>query len=247
MFKLIYVTGKRKGRRLTIHGGHVAVGSSDKCGIRAENAGLYTEHAVIEERANGIFVRNLTNTDTVRINNIATKDAILHDGDLIAIGSLRLKFQASGNNLILTGKRRASRLQQITFLAVLLLIAMEIVFIVGGWNIFPSRFSRNQPTPETQPLAIVAKPEKTEESITDTNKTETLVLEANTTANTKHINSADSHTLEKLTDAIAITTGKRKPLPGALNNLHRLLMNIQSEIKKSKNEDSGDTVSNSPG
>lgn len=133
MYRLIFLNGKRKGRRLTIRSAKATIGSGAKCSIPIDNPALAGEHAAIERGDGGVYLRSLCADGSVKINGLAVDNAALHDGDVISVGSARFRFTASRALSGESGRRRGSNLQRLTLLAVFVLLLLELA-VLFGWS-----------------------------------------------------------------------------------------------------------------
>jgi len=70
------------------------IGSAGNASVRIEGAGVEPRHAILELRDDGVLLRG--EGGQTRVNGITVKDAILHPGDQIAIGSHRFVLEAPG-------------------------------------------------------------------------------------------------------------------------------------------------------
>jgi pSer/pThr/pTyr-binding forkhead associated (FHA) protein len=133
MYRLIFLNGKRKGRRLAIRSQKATIGSDAKCSIAIDNPALAGEHALIEQREGGVYLRSLCADGVVKINGLDVGDAAVHDGDVISVGPIRFRFRASSALSGESGRRRGSNLQRLTLLAVLVLLLLELALLFG-WS-----------------------------------------------------------------------------------------------------------------
>lgn len=135
MYRLIFMNGKRRGRRLVFRNPRCTIGHDPRCTLCIEDAGLLGEHAVIESDADGIHLRRLAPEAGLKINDDEVEHAALHDGDAIEIGGAQLKFQAQRSMLTAGGGRRAGHMQRLTLAAVLILLLIELA-ILFGWTLY---------------------------------------------------------------------------------------------------------------
>lgn len=135
MYRLIFINGKRKGRRLVFRNSRSTIGSDPECTLSIGDAGLLAEHAAIERDEHGIHLRRLAPDAAVTINDGEVDHAALHDGDIIGLGSARLRFQAQQSLLQETGGRRADHLQRLTLAAVFILLLIELAILIA-WSLY---------------------------------------------------------------------------------------------------------------
>jgi len=135
MYRLIFINGKCKGRRLVFRNNRSTIGSDPKCALSLDDAELLGEHAVIERDEHGIHLRRLAPEAAVAINGDEVEHAALHDGDIIGIGGTRLRFQAQQSMLQETGGRRGDHMQYLTLAAVIILLLLELAILIG-WSLY---------------------------------------------------------------------------------------------------------------
>ena len=87
MYRLIFLNGKFKGKRLTIQQGAILIGRDPECQIDLDDDDeVSRHHALIETRGGSPVIRDLGATNTVQVNQQVVKEHRLKSGDRIEIG-----------------------------------------------------------------------------------------------------------------------------------------------------------------
>jgi len=131
MYRLIFLNGKFKGRRLAVHQGAILLGRDPECHIHlADDDEVSRKHATIEERENGVFIRDAGSLNKFMVNDQELSEAQLKHNDLIVVGKTRIQFQQ-----VQTGAdphaRRGGGIQRLTIAAVALVVLMELGFLAA--------------------------------------------------------------------------------------------------------------------
>ena len=131
MYKLIFLTGKFKGRRLAIKQGSILIGRDTECHIRlTDDDEVSRKHAILEEKDGGIVVTDPGSLNKILVNDQEVREARLKSGDILQLGKTRIQFQTIEKS----SKQEARRIglvQRITFASVALLLLLELAFLVG--------------------------------------------------------------------------------------------------------------------
>ncbi len=133
MYRLVFLTGKMKGRRLAVQQGTLLIGRDPECQLDlADDDEVSRQHAVIEQRPDGIYIRDLGSMNPTEINGRSVKEWKLKPDDKIEIGRTVMQFQIIEE---FRGgmKRSVSPLHIVTVIAILLLLGGQIAY----WIIFP--------------------------------------------------------------------------------------------------------------
>ncbi len=130
LYRLAFLTGPFKGKRMSVQQASVTIGRAPECPILIPDDEISWTHAVIEQKEDGIHVRDLGSMNGVMVNNQLVRDALLKNGDVIEIGKSSFQFKAGGQD---EPKEiyRVSRTQGIAFVAVVVIVILEIAFLVG--------------------------------------------------------------------------------------------------------------------
>ena len=77
------------------------IGRKETSDLRFGDLFVSREHAVIEKRGEGWFLRSLTQNSVTKVNDNDVTETQLKDGDIIVIGVRRLRATLNGNELSL--------------------------------------------------------------------------------------------------------------------------------------------------
>ncbi|MFH0953801.1 MAG: FHA domain-containing protein [Verrucomicrobiota bacterium] len=130
MYRLVYLSGPYKGKRLVVQQGSVVVGRDPDCHIIVPDDEVSRKHVVIEQRPEGIHIRDLGSMNGIVVNNQPLREALLRHNDVIELGRTRLQYQETAQSEV-TEARRVSHVQGLTFAAIVLIILFELTFLVG--------------------------------------------------------------------------------------------------------------------
>lgn len=139
MYRIVYLTGPNQGRRVTVRQGDVLIGAEKSCHVRLRHLTVLDQHAMLEERADGAYVRALYAGGEVRVNGEVVREKRLNHGDEIRIGKERLLFQHP-EGAIRTQKRRKSKFHGVTSLLVASLLLAQIAVLLAllmYWRLDP--------------------------------------------------------------------------------------------------------------
>ncbi|MBI2373283.1 MAG: FHA domain-containing protein [Deltaproteobacteria bacterium] len=111
--KLIHTTAEGQEVEFTLEDVNY-IGRHPKNTIRLHDREVSKEHAVIERRADKFYLRDLNSSNGSFVNSKKIRDAELHDGDEIMLGSMRLRFASSKKS----GEKGESPKELVTILPV---------------------------------------------------------------------------------------------------------------------------------
>ncbi|OQA25902.1 MAG: Glycogen accumulation regulator GarA [Verrucomicrobia bacterium ADurb.Bin345] len=129
MYRLVFLTGKFKGKRLAIEEKSVKAGRDPDCVIRLPDDEASRQHALFEQREDGVYVKDLGSTNRILVNDAPTQEARLNHGDRIELGNTLLQFQRITHADAGTG-RRISHTQTVTGATVAVIILLQIAFLL---------------------------------------------------------------------------------------------------------------------
>lgn len=129
-YRLVFISGPQKGKRLTVQQGAVVIGRDPDCAIAIADDEVSRRHAVIEERPQGVYVRDLGSMNGVVVNGTALREARLKHGDTLELGHTKIQFQ-DARHAEVPPHRRRGRVQGLTLAAVALIIGFELIFLLG--------------------------------------------------------------------------------------------------------------------
>lgn len=129
MYRLIFYSGRFKGRRIAVQQGDLLIGRDPACQIDlADDDSVSRRHAVIEQRKDGVWLRDLGSMNPATVNGQPVDEVKLRPGDRIEIGRTQFEFQLV-EAAVPTPRRRRSRLHILTIVAVGFILALEALFI----------------------------------------------------------------------------------------------------------------------
>ena len=131
MYRLIFTSGKMKGRRVVVQQGSIVIGRDPACHLELtgdDEAAL--RHAAIEERGGAYFVRSLDAANRLHVNGQPVSETPLKNGDKIEAGRTQFEFHAIQEQAPVSGRRSVSGLHIAAFVAVAAIIAAELFFVL---------------------------------------------------------------------------------------------------------------------
>ena len=131
MYRIAFLNGKLKGRRLTVQQGTVRIGRAPDCSVRLSDPAMADHHALVEEREGRLFLRNLDPVQGVNVDGrkLLTGELELGAAGELVLGGTRLRIEV----VTAAPARRRHRIgatQAIASLSVAGVIAAEIWLMV---------------------------------------------------------------------------------------------------------------------
>lgn len=130
MYRLIFHSGRFKGRRIAVQEDRLLIGRDPACAIDlADDDAVSRQHAVLEQREDGVWVRDLGALNATLVNGKPVSEAKLEPGDRLEIGHTVIEFQpieTSGH----TARRPLSPLQILTLAAIAFILALEVWLLI---------------------------------------------------------------------------------------------------------------------
>ncbi len=83
------------GQRVELGSDPVVIGRLGTCDIAVDDRNVSREHTEVRAQGDGYVVADLGSTNGTRVNDEVVGEVALVDGDVIGIGSLSLRFEAS--------------------------------------------------------------------------------------------------------------------------------------------------------
>ena len=83
------------GRRVPVGEDPITMGRLPDCDVVLSDPNVSRRHAEVRRRGNDFVVVDLGSTNGTKVNGAGVKERRLADGDEIAIGNTKLRFQAS--------------------------------------------------------------------------------------------------------------------------------------------------------
>ncbi|MCB1102145.1 MAG: FHA domain-containing protein [Kiritimatiellae bacterium] len=132
LYRLIIITGPRKGERITIHPEPLLIGRDPDCDVLLDDEEIARRHAQVEQTEAGLFIRDLGTMNRMIVNHHEVSQSRLKHGDVVELGHTRFLVQAvvqaevngeEENQPSAGGLRRRVAAKVITGAALLLAIA----------------------------------------------------------------------------------------------------------------------------
>ena len=130
MYRLIFLSGPFKGKRLAIRQGPVIIGRDVDCHIALADSEISHKHAVIELRDDGFHIRDLGSRNGIFVNNTVCRESKMKHGDTIKIGRTTILFQQM-RQADVRERRRVTPSQGLAFAAVIFIILVQLMFMIG--------------------------------------------------------------------------------------------------------------------
>ncbi|MHC4880318.1 MAG: FHA domain-containing protein [Planctomycetota bacterium] len=94
MAKLLILTGKHQGKRLSLPERDVIVGRSEECNITLKTEEVSRQHCILRFQDGQLTVRDLESRNGTLVNGTdADRETPLKDGDELQIGPMRFRVQ----------------------------------------------------------------------------------------------------------------------------------------------------------
>ena len=130
MYRLIFLNGNLTGRRVAVQQGALLIGRDPSCQLDLqEDDQVSHQHALLEQRSDGVWIKDLGATNRTEVNGQPVEEVRLHPGDRIEIGHTQMEFQLIEAQPE-SSRRRVSMVQVLTF------VAIGVVFTVQGLFMF---------------------------------------------------------------------------------------------------------------
>lgn len=130
---------------MTVAEGDVSIGSDATAHIRLFDPSVQPQHAMLEQRSTGYWIRSVQDGADLRVNDEAVVERELAHGDEIDVGQDRLLFQLCGSRPQ-AQRRRRSKFHGMTFVAVWILLSAQALILAGLFL-----FWRMDPIPDSEP------------------------------------------------------------------------------------------------
>jgi len=89
LYRLIALSGQRKGERITVGEEPMTIGRDARCEICIDDADAALRHARIEQRGEDLRIKDLDSMGKIIVNNREVSEAKLKHGDVIVVGRTR--------------------------------------------------------------------------------------------------------------------------------------------------------------
>jgi pSer/pThr/pTyr-binding forkhead associated (FHA) protein len=138
MYRLLFQDRLASREPLAIDRPSVTIGRHVDCHVQLAEPGVSAQHAVIERRRDGYYVRGLESPNGVYVNGRAIAEQRLASGDELEIGPVHLRFEIMHGG---GDKRRRRPIDVLQVLAVAIVGAV----IAGEIALLGQMFSENRP------------------------------------------------------------------------------------------------------
>jgi len=91
---LVVINSELQGQRFSLGEGPAQIGRGRECEIQIDLASISRKHAVIEQSEGRYVVRDLGSRNGVKLAGRPVDQAELHDGDVITVGRIELRFES---------------------------------------------------------------------------------------------------------------------------------------------------------
>ncbi|HOW97181.1 MAG TPA: FHA domain-containing protein [Kiritimatiellia bacterium] len=130
MYALHILTGPWKGKRVTVREPSLLIGRDAECPLRLPDDEISRKHVTIEERPDGLHIRDLGSLNGFLVNGQPAREARLQEGSIIELGRTRLQVRLAAAPAR-PSRRRIGWLQGWTAAAVAALLMGQLVFLLA--------------------------------------------------------------------------------------------------------------------
>jgi|GEM_PF-2683274 len=130
MYRLLFLSGPLKGKRLVIRHGDVEIGHDPSCAIQVPDDAMAGRHLALTQEPKGVFLRRLALTYPVKVNGADIRETRLEHGDEIDVGQTRILFQLVQTNPM-GERRRLGKTYRLASFSVALLLAAQTTILIG--------------------------------------------------------------------------------------------------------------------
>ncbi|MGA1530436.1 MAG: FHA domain-containing protein [Kiritimatiellia bacterium] len=131
MYRLLFMNGNLKGKRLTIKQGDLLFGSGEDCHVRIQDdERVAGHHAVLEYKHGQATLRDLGALNKVEVNDHPVVEQRLRHGDRLAIGDTIVEFHAPGARTPPHQRRRFSKMQATSIAAIGGVVLLQVGFVL---------------------------------------------------------------------------------------------------------------------
>lgn len=156
LYRLVLLTGPEKGKQITVETAPMTIGRDPGCAVRVSDDEVAREHAILEHRPDGLFIRDLGSMNKILINSREVREARLKHGDVIELGRTRFLVQALVQAEVSAETARAVRRKDLASLSVT--IGLFLLAAAAGSALLWRRYTRPPPPPAAAPAATRAAP-----------------------------------------------------------------------------------------
>ncbi len=160
MYRITFIDGPLKGRKLTVHEDRLCIGRDADCSLRMSDPAIAGRHADIEMRDGVVHVRRASADAVLAVNGVPAGDQgiALRRGEVLDLGPHRLRIEADARPIALPS-RHVVNLTIVAGVAVAALLAVQGALLVRALAL--GREVRAMPTaPAYDPAATAAAPDQ---------------------------------------------------------------------------------------
>lgn len=129
MYRLIFLNGPFKGRRVAVQQGSLLIGRDPACQLDLKDDDEVSHrHALLEQREDGVWLVDQGALNKTEVNGRPVDEVRLQPGDRIEVGRTQFEFQVI-ETAYEGGQRRVSQVQVLTFVAIGLVFAVQGLFM----------------------------------------------------------------------------------------------------------------------
>lgn len=131
MYRLTFLNGKMKGRRVAVREGVLVLGRDPAATLELPgDPDIALRHATIEERDEACFLCATDAANKLAVNGQPVVEAVLKTGDQIEIGTTQLEFRVIADQEPAGLRRRVGAMQVLAVAAVVIILLAEFFFVV---------------------------------------------------------------------------------------------------------------------
>lgn len=128
------LSGARQGERIVVAKEPMTIGSAGDCAVVLPDDGVAQRHAVIEQTASGLVIRDLGTMSRVLVNGREVHEGRLKHGDELTIGRTRFVVQALLEAEVNAGAGGRPRRRKKLLVAAVAAAAVAVVVLSGVWR-----------------------------------------------------------------------------------------------------------------
>ncbi len=128
---LVVIEGPSSGLSKTFGNG-VLVGRHPDCDLQLDDGSVSREHLRIERKGKKWVATNLNSKNFTLVNDKKVKTATLRDGDVLTLGSSKLRLSLQGTGGGTAAPQKKSSRVRILLLLLLLMIMLVVLFVAMG-------------------------------------------------------------------------------------------------------------------
>ncbi len=127
MYRIAFIDGPLKGRKLTVQEELLCIGSDPDCSLRFTDPAVAGRHAEVEDRGGVVHVRRAAAGAALLVNGspVADGPVALKSGDIIGIAAHRLRVERAGIEPPVFTAHRASGLSGAAVMAIVIVMAVQ--------------------------------------------------------------------------------------------------------------------------